>query len=311
MNSPIDKQPIPFSVAAIFAAVTLAGFSGCSEPSSDAPEAGSPTVATVNYPLAYFAERIGGATITVEFPTIDGDPAFWEPKTADILTYQQADLILLNGANYAKWVPKVSLAQAKLVNTSATLTEQLIPLSNEVTHTHGPAGEHAHGDTAFTTWLDPQLATAQAAAIRDAFTTRWPPHQADFERNYEALAADLNSIDTATTSAFAQFGDAPLLGSHPVYQYLTRRYGLNLRSVHWEPDATPDETMWRELDTILATHPAKTMLWEGDPLAATREKLDAKGIRCVVFDPCGNRPEAGDYLQVMETNIANLLTQEP
>lgn len=307
MKFSIDKLPIP----AVIAAVTLTCFPGCSDQSTDTAETGPPAVATVNYPLAYFAERIGGPTITVEFPALDGDPAFWEPETADILTYQQADLILLNGANYAKWVPKVSLAQAKLMNTSASLTEQLIPLSDEVTHTHGPGGDHAHGDTAFTTWLDPQLATAQAAAIRDAFTAKWPEHQADFARNHEALEADLKSIDAAAAAAFGKLGDAPLLGSHPVYQYLTRRYGLKLRSVHWEPDAAPNEAMWRELNTILASHPAKIMLWEGEPLAETREKLEAKGIRCVVFDPCGNRPEAGDYLQVMKENIANLVSLEP
>ena len=177
MNSPFDRGSLPIAVAST--AVILTCFPGCSDPSTDKPQTGSPTVATVNYPLAYFAERIGGDTIAVEFPAIDGDPTFWEPQTADIQTYQQADLILLNGANYAKWVPKVSLSQAKLVNTSAALTKKLIPLTDEVTHTHGPGGEHAHGDTAFTTWLDPQLATAQAAAIRDAMAAKWPQHQAD------------------------------------------------------------------------------------------------------------------------------------
>ena len=124
MKAPFDQRSLP---AIIIAAITLTVFSACTDQSTDTPEAGSPTVATVNYPLASFAERIGGDTITVEFPAIDGDPAFWEPKTADILTYQQADLILLNGASYAKWVPKVSLAQARLINTSADLTEKFIP----------------------------------------------------------------------------------------------------------------------------------------------------------------------------------------
>jgi zinc transport system substrate-binding protein len=308
MKYPFDKLPIPF--AAIIAAVTLACLPACSDQSNDTSESGTPTVATVNYPLAYFAERIGGDFLNVEFPAIDGDPAFWEPKTTDIVAIQQADLILLNGANYAKWVPKVSLAQAKLVDTSASLAEKLIPLTDEVTHTHGPGGAHAHGDTAFTTWLDPQLATAQAAAIRDAFAAKWPEHQADFERGHQALAADLETLDAATAAAFAKHGNAPLLGSHPVYQYLAGHYGLKLKSVHWEPDAAPDEAMWKELDTIRSTHPAGVMLWEGAPLAETREKLTAKGIKCIVFDPCGNRPDGGDYLSVMEENIGNLGEEE-
>ena len=301
MKSAFQIAPVLFT-----AAVAINTFSGCSERKTEKQDDTSPTAATVNYPLAYFAERIAGDVVGIGFPAIDGDPAFWEPKTDDIIAYQKADLILLNGANYAKWIPMVSLSQAKLVDTSADLSDQLVPLEDEVNHTHGPGGAHAHGDTAFTTWLDPQLAIQQATAVRDAFATRWPKHQADFAAGCESLVTDLNNLDADIKSAFGTLGGGPLLGSHPVYQYLARRYDLNMKSVHWEPDAEPDAVMWQELDALIATHPATIMLWEGEPLAQTREKLAAKGIKSIVFDPCGNRPDAGDYLQVMKSNIANL-----
>ena len=58
------------------------------------------SVYTVNYPLAYFAERIAGDQARVVFPApSDVDPAFWQPDRETIRTYQQADLILLNGAD--------------------------------------------------------------------------------------------------------------------------------------------------------------------------------------------------------------------
>jgi len=291
---------------AILAALSLGGLSSCSKPKPSASVDAAPTAATVNYPLAYFTERIAGDLVTVRFPEIEGDPAFWEPKAEDIATYQSADLILLNGANYAKWVAKVSLPQARLVNTSAALSEHLISLDGHVTHTHGPGAAHVHGDLAFTTWLDPQLAIQQAAAIRDALSTKWPQHQASFESGYQALSSDLRELDAQTRSAFETWGQRPLLGSHPVYQYLSHRYDLDLKSVHWEPDVAPDEAMWKELETLTANHPATVMLWEGEPLAETREKLASKGIQSIVFDPCGNRPETGDYLDVMKTNLTKL-----
>ena len=44
---------------------------------------------TVNYPLAYMAERIGGEHVSVSFPAPgDIDPAFWQPGPEDILAYQ-------------------------------------------------------------------------------------------------------------------------------------------------------------------------------------------------------------------------------
>ena len=66
--------------------------------------------------------------------------------------------------------------------------------------------------------------------------------------------------------------------SHPVYQYFARRYGLNARSVHWEPDEPPTDAMWAELKELLAEHPAKWMIWEGEPLAKTADKLAELGL---------------------------------
>ena len=39
----------------------------------------------------------------------------------------------------------------------------------------------------------------------------------------------------------------PLLASHPVYDYLAARYGLNFRDVLWEPETFPDEEPWAEI----------------------------------------------------------------
>jgi zinc transport system substrate-binding protein len=96
-----------------------------------------------------------------------------------------------------------------------------------------------------------------------------------------------------------------------VYQYLTRRHGLNVKSVHWEPDEVPNNDMWKELTEILASHPAKWMIWEGPPLPGTVQKLERLGVKSTVFDPCGNVPEAGDYLTVMRQNASNLALAFP
>ncbi len=93
---------------------------GVSVQNSDA--AGPLNVYVVNYPLKYFAERIGGDHVRVKFPVpADVDPANWNPDLADIAAYQQADLILLNGAGYAKWVPTSACRDQKLWTPPASL----------------------------------------------------------------------------------------------------------------------------------------------------------------------------------------------
>jgi zinc transport system substrate-binding protein len=98
----------------------------------------------------------------------------------------------------------------------------------------------------------------------------------------------------------------PLLASHPVYQYLARRYGLNLRSVMWESDEVPSESQWSELEEILADHRAKWMIWEGEPAQESIERLRALGVESVVVNPSANRLSAGDFLTVMLENAGSL-----
>jgi len=267
----------------------------------------TPTVYTVNYPLQYFAERIGAGFVKAEFPApSDVDPAFWMPDLEIISSYQSADLIILNGATYAKWIDKVSLPESKLIFTSDGFVDEWIPVDGAVTHTHGPSGEHSHEGTAFTTWLDPTLAVKQAEAIRQAFAVEWPDHAAEFQVGFDSLESDLMALDRRLLEAVGANSNSPLLASHPVYQYLTRRYALNVRSVQWEPDEAPSGSMWRDLRAILRDHPARWMLWEDSPLPETARQLRDLGVEPVVFNQCGNRPTEGDYLSVMQGNVARL-----
>jgi len=262
---------------------------------------------TVNYPVKFFAESIAGnyAKVTLPMPT-DIDPAFWSPKAEDIAAIQTADLVLLNGANYAKWLPKVSLSLFKLVNTSSEYRDSFISLEADVKHNHGVGGEHSHTGIAFTTWLDFSLAEKQAKAIFKVLSRKKPNLNAKFVQNFIPLQKALLDIDTELTQIGKELAGVPLVGSHPVYQYLKQRYQLNLKSVHWEPEETPTEEQWQGLKQILESHPSKWMLWEGRPADETVAKLEALGIKSIVFSPIANTPETGDFLSLMQENIAAL-----
>ena len=262
---------------------------------------------TVNYPLYYFTERIAGEHGVVEFPApADQDPAYWKP-TIDILSrYQQADLILLNGAGYARWTGKVSLPRSRLVNTSKPFSDDYIPLKQTVTHSHGPEGEHAHTGTAVITWLDFQQATLQAKSITEALTRKRPEFKDTFEQNFRALEEELLDLDRQTTELAAGSNEIPLLASHPVYQYLARRYQMNVRSVQWPPLDVPGESEWAELASLLGEHPARFMIWEKEPNTETSKRLKSMGVESVVFDPMANRPSQGDFISGMKENIQNL-----
>ena len=266
-----------------------------------------PVVAVTNYPLLYFTERIGNNHVETVFPIPPNvDPAFWNPKPNGVLAFQSADVILLNGATYSKWLDKVTLPRRKLVNTSQAFRAKYITIQEIATHRHGPKGEHAHSGLAFTTWIDFQQAIQQAQAVYEALVKISPGSQQMFQTNFSNLNKDLLVLDQRLRKIVASNRTRPLIASHPVYGYFARRYGLNIRSVLWEPEKVPNAQQWVELATILKDDPSTWMIWEGEPHPQSVTRLQAMGIKSVVFDPAGNVPEHGDFLSIMRQNVENL-----
>jgi len=290
--------------------VLLVALVACGNPQEEASSRKGGGIFVTSYPLEYLAERIAGDTLEIEFLAPPGiDPAFWMPGDEEVAALQAADLVLLNGATYEKWLDKVSLPSNKLVDTFAALGMTPLELPTTVTHSHGEAGEHSHRGTDFNTWLDPQLAKGQARAIEAALTKIAPEHGELFAANAAKLAEDLDTLD----EAFGELGlevddlaDWPLLASHPVYGYLARRHEWNLVALLWEPEVMPHDEEWQELAHTLEYHPARWMIYEDEPAPEIAAKLKELGISTVVFRPCGNRPPSGDYLTEMRAGIERL-----
>jgi zinc transport system substrate-binding protein len=285
----------------------LVFLSACDEQITGGSEAddgaGKPLVLATNYPLYFFASEIAGDAVDVRMPDIDGDPAMWVPGPSDFSQLQAADLIILNGAGYESWLAFTSLPSGLLLDTTADIQDRLLPIENASLHQHGPEGEHSHQGTAFTTWLDPHFALEQARVIARGLTALVPEQAGVFKARLALLEERLDDLDRSLDKAFSELKDQPLVFSHPVYQYLQQRYGLNGLSVHWEPDKDPGVKDWVDFQNMLREHPAKLMIWEGQPLPVIIERLQNQGIQSVVFDPTANQPASSDYFAVMSANL--------
>ena len=267
----------------------------------------SPVVITSNYPLQFFAQEIAGEALDVRLPEIEGDPAYWVPDGEQAAALQSADLVILNGAGYESWLNFVTLRPDRLLDTTAGIEDRLLPLEKATVHQHGPEGEHSHTGTAFTTWLDPQLAIEQSRSIAKALSELAPDQAAGFKKRLAGMEVRLNQLDRELSLAFEQLEGQPVWFSHPVYQYLESRYSINGRSVHWEPDEVPGTRSWIEFQNLSRDHPGKLMFWESEPLGEVRGQLAELGVLSVVFEPLGNRPEQGDYFEAMGRNQQRLI----
>ncbi len=316
---PSKSRPRTVAVSrSAYLAVFLAFFAilpaGCERKgTASKPKRQRPVVYTTFYPTTYFAQRIAGdyAEIVCPCPATE-DPIYWMPDDKTLAAYQQADLIVINGASFEKWLDKASLPQSRIVDTSKSMADSLTTFTQVIQHTHGPRGEHAHAGIDGHLWLDPLNSKAQAQAITTAFIRRDPDHTAAFQDGFTALAKDLDDLDARLRAISTRPEKVTLLCSHPAYNYIARRYGWQIRSLHLDPQAMPDAKALAEIKQASIDLPAQYLLWEVAPADGIADTIrQATGVRSIVFSPCETLADdalqrGDDYLSVMRANIAAL-----
>lgn len=275
--------------------------------------AGKLVVYTTFYPTRYFVDRIGGDLVEVICPVPeDEDAIFWMPDDATIQKYQAADLIVLNGAGFAKWVEKVVLPMSRVVDTAKPLSSEFIRYETATVHRHGSSGEHAHEGLDGHTWLDPLNAIVQAGEIKKALLARLPGNEQEIAMRYAALEEDLLSLDRVLRTYAQAYDKQPFFASHPAYNYIARRYGWNVINLDLDSEEMPSDEAIAEMKAKMAEHQIRYLVWESFPDAAIDGRLrDELGIVSLEFSPCELFPsddlaQGEDYLSVMQRNLVNI-----
>jgi zinc/manganese transport system substrate-binding protein len=154
--------PTTLAALAALAALTLTACSGSGETenhaavSSGDPGACPGDVVDVVVSVSQWGEivrRLGGAcaTVTTVIASNAIDPHDFEPRTADLAAFSDADLVVLNGAGYDSWAAD---AVAGLDRSPAVVT------AGDVAGAQGSGG-NPH------LWYDPQTVTQLAAAVSE------------------------------------------------------------------------------------------------------------------------------------------------
>jgi len=263
-----------------------------------------PVVATDNYPLAYFAQRLGGGAVdTLFLVPKETDPSFWRPGISDIAAIQGADVIALNGAGFSTWPTKASLPRSRTIDTSAAFTDRLIR-TDTVTHSHGEGGQHSHEATASYTWLDFALAQEQATVLAGAMIRAFPDQEAAITQQSDALIADLTDLDTRADALSDLDGAGPIIASHPRYQYFGAAYDLDIAAVEWDANEEPTDEQWTALEAMIAETGAQFFIWEATPSPGAQDRLASLGVTDIVFPPLANTPAEGDFVEMMNASLA-------
>ncbi|WP_025786349.1 metal ABC transporter solute-binding protein, Zn/Mn family [Sporosarcina sp. D27] len=237
-------------------------------------ENGKLDVYTTVYPLQYFTERIGGDTVSVKsiYPAGTDEHSF-DPTQKEMMKLADADLFFYVGLGLEGFVEN---AEKTLKNQHVTLLptgDHIDPSklmgghhhdSDGDEHRHEHEGErHSEGNTDPHVWISPVLSMDLAKAVRDGLTEQAPENKELYEKNFEALKSDLESLDKEFATMADQATSKKFFVSHAAFGYLANEYGLEQISIAGLN--TQNEPSQKELAHIVAEAKedhVKTILFE-------------------------------------------------
>lgn len=256
--------------------------------------------------IANFAKYIGGEHVSVTMPVPAGvDPAHWMPGIADIAAMQEADLILLNGADYEGWADRVSLPRARTVQTVRAPEFDLIRLSG-MSHSHGDGPAHTHEGLAAQVWLDFAAAAQQAGVIADALSARIPAQFDSFNQNLQLLKLDLEQLDERAKAIGRSLEGQSLLVAHSGMEYFARAYDVEVIEATIDSDIVPTPDQWRIIDSIIGNSKAHAIILQTMPSDAVISSLLERNISVVPFDAGVQLGENESFVLLMQGNLDRL-----
>ncbi|MGB0970413.1 MAG: metal ABC transporter solute-binding protein, Zn/Mn family [Mycobacterium sp.] len=190
-----------------------------SEPAADggsAPAAGGCAATPVNVAVSVdqwgdIVSELGGdcAKVTTVLASSSVDPHEFEPAPADAATFANAQLVVVNGANYDPWA-------SKLAATSAP--EAPVVDAAEVTETAEGANPHL--------WYSPSAVTAVADVVTAELSTLSPEVKSYFAERRSAFTASMEPYKTLLDAIRARASGRPYAATENVFDYTANDIGL-------------------------------------------------------------------------------------
>lgn len=272
--------------ASVLTLALVAATTGCTSLSS-ASSPGLQVAASV-YPLAFVAQRVAGQHVAL-LTTPGVEPHDFELTIAEVAEIADSDLVV-----YERGLqPAVDEA---VDDNAPGDTLDAAPVV-------GLEGDDPHF------WLDPVRMEALTDAVAAHLAKVVPSRAAEFRRNAAGLRRDLERLDHDYRTGLAHCRRHTIVVSHEAYDYLGRRYGLEVEAISGlSPEDPPTPAHLAQLQDLIRTDGITTVFSE--PLGNFKVP-DAVygdlGVKVVSLDPLEGRTDPHqDYLDVMRSNLAKI-----
>ena len=193
-------------------------------------------VKTTVYPLAYFAQRIGGDAVEASSVYPPGaDSHTFEPTQKEMMALADSDLFIYIGLGLEGFVDKAEKTlkneKVQLVAAGKSIPENALRRGGDHHDEDDDHDEHDHSGVDPHVWLSPVLAKDLAAAVKDALVREMPDHEAEFTDRFDALTEELDALDGEYREMAGKAETKSFFISHASFGYVADEYGLKQVSV--------------------------------------------------------------------------------
>lgn len=268
------------------------------------------------YPLAYFAEQIGGDKSIVENLTPAGvEPHDFEPGSKSVADIHSSDIFVFNGAGLDPWAEtlKTDLEAESVYVLEASEAVDLLDSKYE----EEEVGEEEHEDEGFDPhfWLDPNTSIKIVESVMNAYVSVDPENAQYYQTEGDELIAKLKVLDGKFKAELETCETRTFITSHAAFAYLAKAYNLNMIPISGvSPEEEPSSKQLAEISDLVKEHGIKYIFSETllDPKFA-ETIANESGAEILVLNPIEGLTQediaAGkDYISVMEENLQNLKT---
>lgn len=308
-----------FLASALLVGLALLG--GCSEEevaqTSEIDEDKLTIYASV-FPLEDFAKKIGGDYVDVR-PMMPngGDAHTYEPTPKEMTEFAEADFILYNGMQLEGFIEPVKDALAnqdvELVAVGDFVLENVPEDEYVFIEEDENEGEESSVSLDPHIWIDPMNAKDMAEVVLEQLKKAKPEAADDFTKNFEAMADDFDTLDTAFQEAIDAAPNKTIVVAHAAYGYWEKAYGLEQVAINGF--STIEEPSQQELTNIV-----QLIESEGIPFIIFEQNVSSR-ITEIIQDEVGvedlmlhnmatvtdeDRKNGADYFSIMQQNVQTL-----
>lgn len=292
-------------------------FSGCMQNQTE-PQ-GIQIVASF-YPLAFFAEEIGGTYVTVTQVIPDNTELHtWQPSISDITAASNADILLYNGAYLDHWfeddiLTSIDTTGKIIVETTENVTLLESETENEHEGENNEHEDHEHGLYDPHTWISPFIASQQAEKIYNALVEKDPNHTEYYTQQWNQLRQRFTTLDTSFQDGLSTKQKDTIFVTHAAFGYLAERYGFHQHGViglsaDEQPSAstiaTLISTMIENETYVVFVDPVYSDSY-AETLKRTLEAKTGQNVQILTLYLMSGTIDTMDYFQQLEKNLENL-----